>query len=127
MIVLVDTTIWVDYFRGTNRSGHLDLLLEENLVVTNELILAELLPPLKVKKEHELIKLLSAVQKLVLEIDWDEIIEYQFNLLKKGINGVGISDLIIFQNSIKNNCPVYSNDSHFIELCKAFNGQLIHD
>lgn len=46
MSILVDSSVWVDYFRGTGLSSdHLDLLIEENLVVTNDLILAELLPP----------------------------------------------------------------------------------
>ncbi len=42
MSVLVDSSVWIDYFRGTGEE--LDYLIEEAVVATNELILAELVP-----------------------------------------------------------------------------------
>ena len=47
MDVLVDTPIWIDYFRGGESCKEMDFLIDENLIVTNELILAELVPYLK--------------------------------------------------------------------------------
>ncbi|MBI9085826.1 MAG: PIN domain-containing protein [Desulfobacterales bacterium] len=55
MSVLVDTSVWVDYFRSGENSEPLDFLLDENLVVTNDLILAEMIPFLKVRKERKVI------------------------------------------------------------------------
>ena len=52
MDVLVDTSIWIDYFRGGNNSSDLDLLIDEDLLVTNDIILAELIPYLKIKKQQ---------------------------------------------------------------------------
>ena len=51
MEVLVDTSVWIDYFRGGSNSQALDLLIDENLLATNDLILTELVPYLKVKKQ----------------------------------------------------------------------------
>ena len=45
--------------------------------------------------------------------DWEEIRDYQVSCLKSGSNGIGIADLLIAQNSIQNNVPVYSIDKHF--------------
>jgi hypothetical protein len=45
MSVLVDSSIWIDYFRNTGKADALDVLIDENLVVVNDLILAELIPP----------------------------------------------------------------------------------
>ena len=59
MVVLVDTSIWVDYFRGGNNSSELDTLIDENLVATNDIILTELVPYLKVKRQITVIKLLQ--------------------------------------------------------------------
>jgi predicted nucleic acid-binding protein len=42
MSVLVDTSIWIEYFRTGNNSDKLDFLIDENLIVINDLILAEL-------------------------------------------------------------------------------------
>ena len=113
MSVLVDTSIWVKYFRNGNNLKRLDLLIDENFVVTNNLILAELLPFLKIRKQRRIIDLLNNVNKLQLHIKWDEIIDYQVKCLRKGINGVGIPDLIIAQNAKQNDCEIYSTDKHF--------------
>ncbi len=42
MQVLVDTSVWIDYFRGSGNSADLDFLINENIIVTNEIVLAEL-------------------------------------------------------------------------------------
>ena len=113
MSVLVDTSVWVEYFRSGNNSEKLDFLIDENLIVTNDLILAELIPFLKVRKQRKLTNLLLNINKLNLSISWGQIIEYQYKCLKNGLNGVGIPDLIIAQNAKQNNCEIYSLDNHF--------------
>lgn len=113
MSVLVDTSIWIDYFKGGNDSIQMDFLIDENLIVTNDLILAELIPFLKVRNEKRLIVLLHNINKLELSINWDEIIDYQYKCLSNGLNGVGIPDLLIVQNAKQNRCKIYSLDGHF--------------
>jgi len=113
MTVLVDTSVWVEYFRSGNNSEKLDFLIDENLLVTNDLVLAELIPFLKVQNKSKIINLLLNIKKLNLSINWNQIIEYQYKCLKNGLNGVGIPDLIIVQNAKQNLCEIYSLDSHF--------------
>ena len=113
MGILVDTSIWIDYFKGGQSSIDLDILIDENLVVINDLILAELVPFLRIKKQFSVIKLLQEISRVPLLINWDEIIEFQVKCLKTGANGVGIPDLIIAQNARANNCSIYSLDKHF--------------
>ena len=113
MNVLVDTSIWIDYFRGGNNSTKLDFLIDENLIVTNDLVLSELIPFLKIRNQRKIISLLHSINKLDLSIDWSQIIEYQYKCLKNGLNGVGLPDLIIAQNAIQNRCEIYSLDNHF--------------
>jgi predicted nucleic acid-binding protein len=113
MSVLVDTSVWVKYFRSGNNSEKLDFLIDENLIVTNDLILAELIPFLRVRKQRKLTNLLLNINRLNLSINWGQIIEYQYKCLKNGLNGVGIPDLIIAQNAKQNNCEIYSLDNHF--------------
>jgi predicted nucleic acid-binding protein len=113
MSVLVDTSVWIEYFRSGNNFEKLDFIIDENLAVTNDLILAELIPFLKIRNQKIVIKLLNTINKLELHIKWDEIIDYQFKCLKSGLNGVGIPDLIIAQNAKQNHCAIYSLDNHF--------------
>jgi len=117
MPVLVDTSIWIEYFRTGNDSEKLDFLIDENLIVINDLILAELVPSLKVRNQRKIISLLHNINKLELSISWDQIIEFQFKCLKNGLNGIGIPDLIVAQNAKQNQCTIYSLDNHF-ELMK---------
>lgn len=119
MDVLIDTSVWIDYFRGNGNSKDLDFLIDENLIAINEIILAELVPYLKLKKQTKVINLLHDVNKIPLRIDWNEIIEFQVKCLKSGTNGVGIPDLIIAQNARQNSCTVYSLDKHFRLLTHA--------
>jgi len=113
MSVLVDTSVWVDYFRSGNNSEKLDFLIDENLVVANDLILAELIPFLKIRNQRKIIKLLQSIGRIDIRINWQQITDYQYKCLKNGLNGVGIPDLIIAQNSKQNNCEIYSLDNHF--------------
>ena len=113
MSVLVDTSIWIEYFRTGNNSGKVDFLIDENLIVINDLILAELVPSLRIRNQRKIIKLLYNINKLELSINWDQIIEFQFKCLKNGLNGIGIPDLIIAQNAKQNYCQIYSLDIHF--------------
>lgn len=124
MDVLVDTSIWVDYFKAGYNSNDLDYLIDENLLVTNDIILAELIPYLKIKRQTKLIKLLHEINKIPLSIHWEEIIEYQAKCLKDGANGVGIPDLIIAQNAKQNSCEVYSLDKHFRLLSQVLKVKL---
>lgn len=113
MSVLVDTSVWIEYFRGGNNFEKLDFLIDENLVVINDLILAELIPFLKIRNQRKVIKLLNHINKLEIHIEWDQLIEFQYKCLKNGLNGVGIPDLIIIQNAKQNHCEIYSLDNHF--------------
>ena len=51
MPVLVDSTIWIDYFRSGENSNKLDYFIDEDILFINNLILAELIPFLKIKKQ----------------------------------------------------------------------------
>ncbi len=126
MNVLVDSSIWIDYLMGNGRSDKLDYLIDENLLFTNDLILAELVPFLRIKKQRKLISLLKAIGKLKLDIRWKQLIDYQHSCLKKGMNGVGIPDLIIAQNAIQHHCSIYSLDRHFKMIQQTIGFDLIN-
>lgn len=57
-MVLVDSSVWIDYFRGhvTRATDHLDRLLGQDLVVTGDLILAEVLQGFRHQHAFDLAK-----------------------------------------------------------------------
>ncbi len=119
--ILIDTSVWVEYFRGSKsvNSDVVDGLIDNNQICINNLILSELLPYLKIKKEFKLIDILLTIRNIPIVIDWDEIINYQVINIKNGINNVGIPDLIILQNIVNNNISLLTIDKHFY-LMKKF-------
>jgi predicted nucleic acid-binding protein len=119
MSVLMDTSIWVAYFCGSGYGEEVDFLIDEDLLVINDLILAELTPALILRGEDELISLLHEIRCYPLNIDWCEIVTMQVTCLQNGINKVGIPDLIIAQNAIDNGLRLLSGDKHFLLLSQV--------
>jgi len=124
-LVLVDTSIWIDYFRGNPAASALDKLIETNQIATNELILAELLPSIIFRKEKNLGQLLQAVKRFDLRIDWQEVVRMQMKNLESGNNHVGIPDIIIAQNAIQNDLILFENDKHFRSMKALFGLDLL--
>ena len=118
MNVLVDSSVWIAYFRGTSDLPSLDWLIEEGLVVTNDIILAELTPALLVRGERKLVGLLREIECVPLALDWNGIIEMQVICLRNGINKVGIPDLIVAQHAMQHNLSLFSLNKHFRLLGK---------
>ncbi len=113
MRVLIDSSVWIDYFRSGNQTDELDHLIDSNLVFVNDLILTELIPFLRLQNQIALINIINEVARLPLSINWRQIQSFQFICLKNGINGIGIPDLIIVQNAMQNDSVIFSLDKHF--------------
>ncbi|CAN1572951.1 VapC Predicted nucleic acid-binding protein, contains PIN domain [Spirosomataceae bacterium] len=112
-MILVDSSVWIDYFKGSERTKTLDLFIELDLVATNELILTELLPFLRLRNEKGIFSILSILPRIELEIFWEGIREIQKLNLKRGVNNVGIPDLIIAQQCVDKNLELWTFDKHF--------------
>ena len=70
----------------------------------------------QLKKQGKVIQLLHEIHSLPQQIDWDEIMEFQYRCLKKGSNGIGIPDLIIAQNARNQGCQIFTLYKHFSML-----------
>ncbi|MBN1646804.1 MAG: PIN domain-containing protein [Spirochaetales bacterium] len=123
--ILVDSSVWISYFKDKSAHQVLDEYILNNQICINNLILSELLPFLQIKKEKNVIDLLLEVENITLRIDWEYIIKMQIQNLKNGINKVGIPDLIIIDNVIHNNLILFSEDKHFKLMTEFLNFELI--
>ncbi|NQU65803.1 MAG: PIN domain-containing protein [SAR324 cluster bacterium] len=124
MNVLIDTSVWIDYFKFQAETNELDYLIDNNLIFTNDLILTELIPFFRLKRQTSVIETFSEVAKLPLLIDWQEIQEYQYNCLQSGVNSVGTPDLIIAQNALQNDSFIFTLDKHFSLMQDVLNLKL---
>ena len=115
---LVDSSAWIEYFKGNKEYLFLDDLINTNAICTNDIILTELLPSIIYRKEHTLAALLSSVENYSLTIEWPEIRNIQLLNIKKGHNNIGISDIIVAQNCMQNELRIIAHDKHFRVMAK---------
>ncbi len=112
-MVLVDTSVRIDYFHGGDNSVFMDSLIDSGEICVNDLILTKLTPSIRHRKETELENLLLQIPKKSMNINWPNLISMQTENLKHGVNRVGIPDLMIAQNAMQNELALYSLDKHF--------------
>ncbi len=119
--VLVDTSIWISYFRqsGKNTLDKLTDLLRNGDPVYTGIIATELRRGAKSSKE------LDVLEALFNSIDYLPTKEEYFtasgdmgrSLLQKGVS-VGTVDLLIAQIAIANDVSLYTLDSHFTAIAR---------
>ena len=115
MSVLVDSTVWISYFRGTKGEAEvakaLDYLLAGDEATVNEVIRTEVMPMMTVHGEDA--SLLEAIRCPELLIDWSAVRSLQVKCLRNGLNKVGIGDLVIALDAVSRDEPLFSLDRHF--------------
>ncbi len=124
MSVLVDTSVWVDFFRN-NGNSKLERLIKEDIIITNDVILTELIPALTLQNRKDVIEPIESIDTIPLNIDWELIRNYQIINLQNGINKVGLPDLLILQQVIENNLTLFTLDKHLELMQSCFDFKLL--
>ena len=115
MRVLVDTSVWIEFFKANSSvSNNLELLLIEDSVEICGVVLFELLQG--IKSESEKLKIKEILLNLpYVEINkniWQKSAEISLNIKKKGYT-IPFSDILIGTLAIENNFSVFTLDKHF--------------
>jgi predicted nucleic acid-binding protein len=112
----IDTSIWIDFFRGRKGAikNRVQELLEQNRVVTNGIIIAELLVGAAGKKETIFVK------ENLMRLDYLETNRnfYMYcgelgNQLRKAGIIAPFTDLVIAAHAKRHNLCIFSQDNHF--------------
>lgn len=115
--VMVDTSVWVAYFRNGRKDAAvtdaLDYLIAGDEAVVNEIVLTELVPFMRVRGEMAAEASLMALRNPPMEIDWTALRGLQEQCLRAGINKVGVPDLMLAQHAMRLGIPLFSLDRHF--------------
>jgi len=117
--VLVDTSIWIEYFNkpdSTAAASLEELIIKENVCVAG-VILTELLQGAKLEKEfNAILESFIVLPFLEITIDtWINAGKISFSLRRKGIT-LPTTDLIIAALAIENDFPVFTMDLHFKKI-----------
>ncbi|MDZ4730363.1 MAG: PIN domain nuclease [Xanthomonadales bacterium] len=117
-MILVDTSVWIDYFNGNANkyTDALDQALEKGVVAIGDLIFLEILQGFKSDKEYKLAKeRLSTLEQYEMfgrSIALKSAENYRV-LRKKGITIRRTSDVIIATFCIENELPLLFSDKDF--------------
>jgi predicted nucleic acid-binding protein len=125
-MIIVDTSVWIDYFNGieTQESNYLDNALANDDVAIGDLILLEILQGFKNDKEYKQAKTtLSALNQY--EMFGHEMVvkcadNYRY-LRKKGLTIRKTADVIIATFCIENQVPLLFSDRDFLPFVKHLN------
>ncbi|MFH1005989.1 MAG: PIN domain-containing protein [Candidatus Latescibacterota bacterium] len=116
--VLVDTSVWIDYFRKKEPAyGVVSELLREERICCIGIVLAELLQGAKSMKEINVIKDFIHIFEFLPETPqlWEQTGELSFHLRSKG-KTVGLSDCFIAVMSKQYNAALLSFDTDFAAI-----------
>ena len=129
-MILVDSSVWIDYFNGkiTKQTNLLDSLLGSELIVIGDIILTEVLQGFQQDKDFKKAKkLLSAFifrQMLGRQLAIKSAENYR-TLRKKGVTVRKTIDVIIATFCIANNLPLLHSDRDFRPMEKHLNLKVI--
>lgn len=122
-MVLVDTSVWIDYFLGKNtgQTLTLDSLFDSERICTGDLIIAEIMQGIKTKNEiataNHIISLLEYYDLVGRDIAFKAAENYRY-LRKKGVTIRKTIDVIIGTFCIENQIKLLHNDRDFDPFVK---------
>ena len=122
-MILVDTSVWIDYFNGKRsvQTNKLDELLSSEQIIMGDIILSEILQGFRkdsdFNKAKEALDFLQCYSISNKEIAIKSAENFR-SLRKKGITVRKTTDMLIGIFCIENNIPLLHNDKDFTPLEK---------
>jgi len=116
--ILVDTTVWIEFFRARSKIGdHLEMLLMENAVSTCGVVMFEVLQGIKSEGEkNKILGVLASLPYIEMTIKlWHRAADLSILLKKNGVN-LPLSDILIAAIAAENYLSVYTLDNHFKQI-----------
>ncbi len=117
-MIVADTSVWIDYFKGINapHTDILDLKLLNSRIITGDIIIAEFLQGFKDEKDYrqakDIMDALEYYDFVGKEIAYKAAQNFR-KLRKKGITVRKTIDVIIATFCIENNFQLIHNDRDF--------------
>lgn len=122
-LVLIDTSVWIEYFRKKNPVfNQINELAENQQLASLKLIMAELIQGARSQSEIEVINELAEVATILSEPSdaWQKAGKLSFDLRRAG-KTVGLADCYIAIVAQAHGSPLYSFDKHFEMISGSIN------
>ena len=113
--ILVDTSIWIEFFRPRSYSGrHVEILLVNNAVWTCGMVIFEIFKGIKSEDEKSTISGIFDILPYaeMTKSLWKRTSELSIHLRKKGLD-LPNSDILIATLALEHKLAVFTLDKHF--------------
>lgn len=123
-MILVDTSAWIDFLRGSGHLAHLTLkrhLTQRSPIATTEVVIMELLAGTRSRREHSRLRArLLAFPQLTLRglPDFEHSVEQYRSCRRKGETVRKLIDCLIAAVAIREGATVLHNDRDFEALAR---------
>jgi len=118
-VVIADTSVWIEYFKGGDEQARVTLrrLIRAEQAVLVGVVLAELLQGCRSSKEADTVpSTLAGLRFLETTFSvWKRTGELSASLRRKGTT-LPPSDLLIATLALEHRCQVYTLDPHFEQI-----------
>ncbi|HNB86635.1 MAG TPA: PIN domain nuclease [Anaerolineales bacterium] len=130
-MLVVDTTVWVDYFNGVEnpQTNYLDSILNQTPILIGDLILTEVLQGFRYDPDFEKVRRMLGKFVQVEMVGSDLAVQSARNyrlLRKKGITVRKTIDSLIATYCIENDHELLHNDSDFDGYEKYLGLRVVH-
>jgi hypothetical protein len=129
-MILVDSSVWIDYFNGktTGQTELLNVLLDRELIVTGDLVVAEVLQGFRedrdFNKARDLLDTLLCKEMVGKNLAVKSAQNYRL-LRRKGVTTRKTIDVIIATFCVQNRMVLLHNDRDFELMAKHLGLQTI--
>jgi len=112
--ILIDTSAWVEYFKGNKTAANLINNSDTNSVFIIGPVISELIQGMKTENEKESFTYaLESINRIqIADQDWFDVGLAGSHLRSKGIT-VPLVDLVIYSVARNNQCSICTLDKHF--------------
>lgn len=131
MSLLVDSSVWIDYFYGTKtpQTDHLDNILGNELIIVGDLILAEVLQGFRLQRDFDQARTALLKFPIVEMLGRDIAIKSAENYRALRARGITIRrtiDCLIATRCLENNFTLLHSDRDFHPFEKYLGLQVRH-
>lgn len=126
MVIIIDTNIWIEFFKGNKQyTEQVGLLIKNSLAVTIEPIFAELLYGVRSSKDRTtILNYWNVLRKLELPNNYLIDAAQYSNDNKFYGSGIGLIDAIIIKAAKDNNCLICTLDK---KMLKYLDGKSVYN
>ena len=131
-MILVDTSVWIDYFNGHNEDEKfqtlIDALKQGKDIYVTDIILTEILQGIREDSKYTIVKNSILALKFVHARNYETYIhasDIYRTCRKKGITIRKTIDCLIAAIAIENSLPLLSKDKDFTNISKCIDLNLL--